>query len=174
MTYRQIAEQKIGRKLQPGEVVHHIDGDRTNNDPENLMVLPSRSAHGRIHMSKFVSNRRSVVAALINGEHAGSCTAQEAAWSMDVSVCSIRKWVREGRLTETTEPGQRGLTVSTSSVYDLREKMRSDADAREKTKQETLKNVAAYEALAAARRARDANPPKRGRRKTEHKAGVPA
>jgi len=34
--HRYVMEQKLGRKLYPGENVHHIDGDRGNNDPENL------------------------------------------------------------------------------------------------------------------------------------------
>ena len=34
-----------GRKLRPGEVVHHLDGDRTNNSPENLVVCSSASVH---------------------------------------------------------------------------------------------------------------------------------
>ena len=49
LTYRQIAEKKIGRKLKEGEVVHHIDKNRRNNQPENLMVLRSEADHNRIH-----------------------------------------------------------------------------------------------------------------------------
>ena len=44
-----VAERKIGRLIQRGEVVHHIDGDKTNNDPENLQVLASQKEHLRIH-----------------------------------------------------------------------------------------------------------------------------
>lgn len=47
--HRQIAEQKIGRPLQRGEIVHHIDGDPHNNKPENLEVLMSQSVHARRH-----------------------------------------------------------------------------------------------------------------------------
>lgn len=34
-----VAENKIGRKLEEDEVVHHIDGDKKNNKPKNLKVM---------------------------------------------------------------------------------------------------------------------------------------
>lgn len=43
--HRAVAEAMLGRPLRPGEVVHHRDGDKLNNDPTNLEVLPSQSAH---------------------------------------------------------------------------------------------------------------------------------
>lgn len=47
-THRLVAEQKIGRKLKPGEIVHHIDGDIHNNSPENLEVMTQRE-HIELH-----------------------------------------------------------------------------------------------------------------------------
>ena len=44
-----IAESVIGRELKDGEVVHHKDRKRRNNDPSNLMVFTSSSAHARYH-----------------------------------------------------------------------------------------------------------------------------
>ena len=46
--HRIIAEQMLGRKLNSNEVVHHIDGNKHNNEPNNLMVL-TRSEHVKIH-----------------------------------------------------------------------------------------------------------------------------
>ena len=37
--HRHALSLKIGRWLEPGEVTHHKDGDRLNNDPENLVPL---------------------------------------------------------------------------------------------------------------------------------------
>jgi hypothetical protein len=42
--HRLVAEAKMGRYLQPGEDVHHINGVRDDNRPENLIVL-GKSEH---------------------------------------------------------------------------------------------------------------------------------
>lgn len=47
--HRVVAAAWIGRDLLPGEVVHHRDGDKLNNHPENLEVLPSQSVHTSKH-----------------------------------------------------------------------------------------------------------------------------
>jgi hypothetical protein len=50
--HRIVAEQRIGRQLKPGEIVHHIDGNSSNNDPANLQVLASQSEHARLHAAQ--------------------------------------------------------------------------------------------------------------------------
>jgi len=55
--HRVVAEQMIGRPLRRGEVVHHRDEDKRNNDPANLEVLPSQSTHIRRHIAKWRNER---------------------------------------------------------------------------------------------------------------------
>ena len=50
--HRRVAESILNRPLQKGEVVHHVDGNKLNNSPQNLLVLPSQAEHARIHFSK--------------------------------------------------------------------------------------------------------------------------
>lgn len=55
--HRRTAEDKIGRALLPGECVHHIDGDKHNNHPDNLEVL-SRADHLRVHLPDMLKRRK--------------------------------------------------------------------------------------------------------------------
>lgn len=43
--HRLVMEEKIGRHLRKGEVVHHIDGDSLNNHPDNLQLFASNAEH---------------------------------------------------------------------------------------------------------------------------------
>lgn len=39
LEHRLIMEKKLGRRLEPRETVHHIDGNPQNNSAENLLVM---------------------------------------------------------------------------------------------------------------------------------------
>ena len=47
--HRVVAEEMLGRPLLKGEVVHHKDGDKQNNNPSNLEVFSSQAEHAREH-----------------------------------------------------------------------------------------------------------------------------
>ena len=44
-----VAEEKLGRYLNDGEVVHHIDKNKYNNSVENLIVFKTNSDHASFH-----------------------------------------------------------------------------------------------------------------------------
>ena len=51
--HRYVMEQKLGRYLKPGEVVHHIDENIQNNHQSNLMLFPNAEAHLRHHFEQW-------------------------------------------------------------------------------------------------------------------------
>lgn len=44
-----IAENKLGRRLNDNECVHHLDENKYNNKPENLIVFKTNADHSRFH-----------------------------------------------------------------------------------------------------------------------------
>lgn len=52
MNYRIIMEEFLGRKLKPGEIVHHINGDHDDNRIENLQLCKDQQEHLFIHFGK--------------------------------------------------------------------------------------------------------------------------
>lgn len=52
-----ICEHKYNRKLIKGEHVHHIDGNKLNNNPNNLIIL-SASEHAKIHTGDRQNGKR--------------------------------------------------------------------------------------------------------------------
>jgi hypothetical protein len=49
--YRVVARNELGRELGRGEIVHHINGDCTDDRPENLQVVTPRE-HYAIHLAQ--------------------------------------------------------------------------------------------------------------------------
>ena len=47
--HRLVMEKHLGRKLIKGEVVHHINRNKSNNDIDNLILFPTKKAHTKYH-----------------------------------------------------------------------------------------------------------------------------
>ena len=43
------AEKKLGRKVQKGEIVHHINGDKKDNSLNNLYICKDKKEHKTLH-----------------------------------------------------------------------------------------------------------------------------
>jgi Trp operon repressor len=77
--HRVVAERKLGRALLTGEIVHHKDGNRHNNAPENLEVI-TQAQHIREHRQEMLLAQR-VKASKLTPE----------------SVAKIRQLLKSGR-----------------------------------------------------------------------------
>lgn len=54
--HRLVMEQQLGRYLEPGEVVDHIDGNTSNNAPSNLRLFASNAEHLRVTLAGRTPN----------------------------------------------------------------------------------------------------------------------
>lgn len=52
MEHRAVLEDVLGRYITPTEKVHHRDGNRLNNTPENLFLFPNNRLHSQYHQKK--------------------------------------------------------------------------------------------------------------------------
>jgi len=49
LQHREIMEQELKRELKSREKIHHIDGDKNNNNINNLIICDGCSEHARLH-----------------------------------------------------------------------------------------------------------------------------
>ena len=54
--HRWMIEKHLGRKLAQGEVVHHLNGNKLDNDISNLMVFLSQHEHHRWHFEQKIES----------------------------------------------------------------------------------------------------------------------
>ena len=60
---RAVMEKYIGRDLMPGEIVHHLNGDKTDDRIDNLELM-THQRHNNIHKNNITYSRSDLITAL--------------------------------------------------------------------------------------------------------------
>lgn len=88
--HRFVAEDIVGRKLKADEIVHHIDGNKRNNSPDNLQIM-TRAEHARVHCNE-IDKSKPVIQNTKNGEFIKTWkSAREAAKQLGLYPGNISK-----------------------------------------------------------------------------------
>jgi len=53
LEHRLVMEKVLNRFLYPSEIIHHINGIKNDNRPNNLQLFPNKSSHAKYHHNGF-------------------------------------------------------------------------------------------------------------------------
>ena len=87
--HRLVAEEKFGKLILPDEIVHHIDGNVKNNDPDNLLVV-TKTEHMRAHRATIAYNKEFLEREYITAKK----PMQQIAAENGLSRQTIAKWIK--------------------------------------------------------------------------------
>lgn len=109
LEYRLIAEQITGRPLLDNEIVHHKNGDATDNRLENLEVL-TQSDHVKKHFSGELSPNHKLTEGRVRFIRESDLSTPKLSKLLDVSAASVWR-ARRGITWKSVITSKTGLEV---------------------------------------------------------------
>lgn len=107
--HRLVASASLGRPLADGESVHHKNGDRTDNRPENLEVFASHADHMAVHREERTKWKPWQDEALVKGREM-EYSAREIGKVVGMTTTAVYNRVRRLKLS-AIRPGRRRTTT---------------------------------------------------------------
>jgi predicted nucleic acid-binding Zn ribbon protein len=94
--HRRVMERHLGRKLETHELVHHLNGDKLDNRPENLMVVDA-ALHGLLHTRHPITKNCVVCGEEFTPHKTKRIRQQTCSWECRNALIKIRWSERKAR-----------------------------------------------------------------------------
>jgi hypothetical protein len=117
-----VMECVLGRLLERHEVVHHRNGQKTDNRPDNLELLPDSRAHGLHHREEHSARERAPLDEAQVQQALQAMTTAQAAAHLGVTHMTLRRWLPH-LIRKRKTPGGQYPTDLVDAVRWLAERM---------------------------------------------------